>query len=106
MQYNPHWGKSRKHAKSNPQKDPAKTENKRKEVNTATIKDTQNTCIYRGANKTNHTQLETMRSIEQRLMGNEVQYKTNNTPEECTLVAVKAYQLLAVTEISGRECII
>ncbi len=53
---NPYLGKSRKHAKSNPQKDPAKTDNKRTEVNTATIKDTQNTCIYRGANKTNHTQ--------------------------------------------------
>ncbi len=48
-----------------------------------------------------------MRSIEreQRLMGNEVQFKTNNTPEECPLVAVKAY-ILAVTEISDRECII
>ncbi len=35
-----------------------KTENKRTEINTTTTKDTQNTCIYRGANKTNHTQLE------------------------------------------------
>lgn len=73
--------------------------NRKPELNTAETKDTEHS-IYRGASKTNYLQLETRDPIE-RAKGDgklsTVQCKTNNNPEECPLVAVKAYPLLAVT---------